>query len=304
MPLRSMTGFAARDGAHGGLSWRWEMRSVNARGLDIRWRGPDGREGLEAAMRAEAAKHVSRGALSINLRVAERDGVRPPRFTLDVAMADAVLAAARDFGARAAQMGLETAPLALDQLLAQRGLLVRAEDAPPDPADAAAEDARMRSDGCAALVALVAMRAEEGGRLRAVLCAQIKEIAALIDRAAIAAAARAAAQGPLLRRRLSAVLDGIGPAVDDARLAQELALIAVKGDVAEELDRLTAHVAAACDLIGRGDPVGRRLDFLTQEFNREANTLCSKADFAALTEAGLEMKAVIDRMREQVQNIE
>lgn len=303
MTIRSMTGFAAREGSHGPLTWRWELRSVNARGLDLRWRGPEGRDALELAIRAAAQKRLTRGAVTIALRLSAGPDAPGPRLGLDLGMLDALLTASEGIRARAAARGLECAPLSVEALLTQRGVLERADEI-PDPDLHAAETAAILADGLVALDDLAVMRAEEGARLAHVIAAQIDAIEAQTALAAAGAVARAAAQGPLLRRRMATILETAGAGVDDARLAQELALIAVKGDVSEELDRLSVHVAAARDLLGRKDAVGRRLDFLTQEFNREANTLCSKADFAALTEAGLELKTVIDRMREQVQNIE
>ncbi|MFT6226765.1 MAG: hypothetical protein ACJARE_001163 [Paracoccaceae bacterium] len=303
MTIRSMTGFAAREGSHGTLTWRWEMRAVNARGLDLRWRGPEGRDALEPAIRKNAQARLTRGAVSIALRIDDGPDAAGPRLLLDPVLLNALLDADAGIRAAAAGRGITCAPLSAEALLSHRGVLDRAPDI-PDPDLRAAQDAAILADGLAALEGLVAMRAEEGARLAAIIAGQIDDIEGWTARAAVAAAARAAAQGPLLRRRLAAVLDAAGGAVDAARLAQELALIAVKGDVSEEIDRLGAHIAAARDLMGRTDAVGRRLDFLTQEFNREANTLCAKADFAALTEAGLELKTVIDRMREQVQNIE
>ncbi|MGG7568226.1 YicC/YloC family endoribonuclease [Rhodovulum sp. DZ06] len=303
MTLRSMTGFAAREGTHGALSWRWEMRSVNARGLDIRWRGPEGRDEIEPAIRAAAAARFTRGNVSIALRLSERPEAAAPRFALNAPAVDALLAAAIALRDRVEEAGLAPAPLSLDALLAQKGVLERAEPE-DDPELRAAENALILADGEAALDALAQMRADEGAELTKILAAQVDRIEALTREAAAAAAERAAAQGPALRRRLSAILSAAGQPLEEGRLAQELAILAVKGDVTEELDRLHAHVAAARALAASGAPAGRKLDFLTQEFNREANTLCSKADFAALTEAGLELKTVIDRMREQVQNIE
>ena len=304
MGLRSMTGFAAREGASGALSWRWEMRSVNARGLDIRWRGPEGREGLEKTMREAAQKALTRGNVSISLRLGDGgEQAAPPRPALDPAAADALLAAAAALRDRAEAAGLSAAPLDLAALLTTKGVLVRQEPQ-EDPARRAAENEAILADGLAALESLARMRAEEGAALSAILSAQVDEIEQLTAAATEAAKARAAGQGPALRRRMDAVLEAAGEATDPARLAQELALLAVKGDVTEEIDRLGAHVAAARALIARGEPAGRKLDFLSQEFNREANTLCAKADFASLTEIGLELKTVIDRMREQVQNIE
>jgi uncharacterized protein (TIGR00255 family) len=300
--MQSMTGFAAREGRDGALAWRWELRSVNGRGLDLRWRGPEGREAVEAKFREAVKARISRGSLNVSLRLSRVAGAAPAR--LDPEALEAALALVRQAAEAARAAGFEVAPVSPEALLARPGV-VPAGDPEPSPAERVAQDAEILADGETALDALVDSRGEEGARLAAILSAQLDEVERLTAAAARAAEARAAEAGPMLKRRLETLIASGAPAeVAPERLAQELALLAVKGDVAEELDRLRAHVAAARDLIAAEGPVGRRLDFLVQEFNREANTLCSKADFSALTAVGLELKTVIDRMREQAQNVE
>jgi uncharacterized protein (TIGR00255 family) len=301
--MQSMTGFAAREGGDDRLSWRWELRSVNARGLDLRWRGPEGREAVERKFRAAAQARLARGSVTASLRVTRAAGA-PAAAVNERALAAALDAAARA-AAAAREAGFEVAPLSAEALLARPGVLAEERPEDADPKVRIAQDAAMLADGETALEDLLAAREAEGAQLAAIVSARVDEIEALTARAAQAAEARAAEAGPALERRLRALVEAGAPAeVGPDRLAQELALLAVKGDVREELDRLTAHVAAARELIAAEGPVGRRLDFLVQEFNREANTLCSKADFAELTAAGLELKTVIDQLREQAQNIE
>ena len=299
--MQSMTGFAAREGGDGRLAWRWEIRSVNGRGLDLRWRGPDGREAVEARFREAAKARLSRGSVNVTLKLSRAAGVASAR--LDPEALSAALGLAREAAVAARAEGVEVAPLSLEALLARPGVV--SGDAELAPEARVAQDAEMLADGEAALDDLVAAREAEGGQLAQILAAQLDEVEALIAEAARAADAGAAEAGPALARKVAALVEAGAPAeATPERLAEELALLAVKGDVTEELDRLRAHVAAARELAAAAGPVGRRLDFLVQEFNREANTLCSKADFTALTRAGLELKTVIDRMREQAQNVE
>ncbi len=299
MTLQSMTGFATREGGDARQTWRWELRSVNARGLDLRYRGPEGRDALEAAFREAAKARFARGSIAASLRLSRRDGA--PAARLDAEALAAALDVARMAFAAIEEADMPAAPISVEAILAQRGVLDMSEPE-PDEAERAAQDAAILADGEAALDALLEARREEGARLAAVLSERIDRIEELVAQARAAAEERDRAAGPMLRRKLDAVLEGAR--IDPDRLAAELALIAVKGDVREEIDRLTAHVAAARELLAAEGPIGRRFDFLTQEFNREANTLCSKADFTALTQIGLELKTVIDQMREQVQNVE
>ncbi len=291
--LASMTGFARVEGSHGGLGWTWEARSVNGRSLDLRVRLAGGYEGLEPQARAEATRRFKRGSVSLNLTLARAEGVVGLR--LNRALLGQVLAIARELE------GAGAAPPRLDALLAVRGIIepVEAED----PAERPVVEAAMAATLGQALDLLAAARAEEGARLRPVLGAQLDRIAALVA----AAGANAASQPAAVRQRLRAMLDALfqaSPALPEERLAQEAALLLGRADVREELDRLIAHVEQARDLLAAGGAVGRRLDFLCQEFNREANTLCSKAADVALVRIGLDLKATIEQFREQVQNIE
>ena len=294
--IRSMTGFASGRGAGLGQTWNWELRAVNGRGLDLRLRLPEGIDGLEAGLRARLQEVVSRGNVTLSLRMARSPEGEAAQ--LDPARLDAVLQAVAAVEARAAAQGLELAPVRATDLLALRGVL--RETAPE--ADPAALRAALLADVEPVLESCLAMRAEEGSALDAALRREIDAVERLASAAAAAASARADAAGDSLRAALARVRAAVD--VDEGRLAQELALIAVKSDVTEELDRLAAHVAAARALLDAGGAMGRKLDFLSQEFNREANTLCSKSGDTALTAIGLEIKAAVDRMREQVQNVE
>jgi uncharacterized protein (TIGR00255 family) len=299
MPLTSMTGFADRPGTAEGLTWSWEARSVNGRGLDLRLRLPEGFEALEAPVRAAAGRTLARGSVTVALRLGRGGaGGLLPRLNPD-ALAAAV-AAAMAANEAAAGQGLDLAPMTAADLLAVRGVL---EAEGVAPAENAAVMAALTEGIEAVLAALRQAREAEGAALGTLIGGQLDRIEALAQAARATAEARAGRNGTLLRSRLEAVLAGTA-AVDEARLAQELAVIAVRADVTEELDRLEAHVAAARELLAADGPVGRKLDFLTQEFNREANTLCAKAGAADLTAIGLEMKVAIDQMREQVQNVE
>ncbi len=298
MALTSMTGFADLAGHAEGLSWVWEARSVNGRGLDVRLRLPDGFEGLDAPLRAAATRALSRGSVTVALRIARGAAGGLPR--LNAAALDAAVGAALAAAQAAARGGLDLAPMTAADLLAVRGVL---ETDAAGPAERPEVAALLAGEAEALLVRLAAARRDEGLALTAVIASQVERIEALTAAARESAEARAARSGALLRTRVEAVLAGSTP-VDEARLAQELALVAVRADVTEELDRLAAHVAAARTLLAGEGPVGRKLDFLMQEFNREANTLCSKSGSAELTAIGLELKVVIDQMREQVQNVE
>ena len=299
-----MTGFASLEGGDGRAAWRWELRSVNGRGLDLRWKGPEGRDGVEKAFRASAAARLGRGSVSASLRISRDTGQSAMR--INRAALGAWLSAAMEAAEAARAGGFAVAPIAPDALILRPGVMEPAEDeADAGPEARAAQDALILADGEAALDALIAAREAEGAALHDILAAQVDRVEALADQAEAAADARAAEAGPALTRKIDALKAAGAPAeLSPDRLAQELALLAVKGDVREELDRLRAHVTAARRLLAAEGPVGRKLDFLVQEFNREANTLCSKADFTSLTEAGLELKTVIDQMREQAQNIE
>jgi uncharacterized protein (TIGR00255 family) len=291
-----MTAFAAGKGAAHGQAWSWDLRAVNGRGLDLRLRLPEGIEGLEAALRARLQEVASRGSLTLNLRLERR--AEAEAVDLDAGRLDAVLRAVGAVQARAAAQGLDLAPVRATDLLAMRGVLTEGGGT----ADAAALRAALIADFEPLLEEFLAMRASEGQTLDAAIRREIDLVERLTGEAAATAGDREAAAAEALRAAL-ARLRGAAE-IDETRIAQELALIAVKSDVTEELDRLAAHVEAARALLDTGGPVGRKLDFLSQEFNREANTLCSKSGDTALTRIGLEIKAAVDRMREQVQNVE
>ena len=296
----SMTGFAARRGQGAGHGWVWDIRSVNGKGLDLRLRVPDWIDGLELALRGELGRAMSRGNVSLSLKVA-RDGMGEGAEALRVngpALA-AVLAAMTQVEQAAMAAGVTLAQPTSADVLAVRGVL----DTSAAEIDTGPLRAAILADLPALLADFAAMRAAEGAALQAVIAAQLDRLADLTARAAHEATARREAASAALREALARVLEN-AEGIDETRLAQELALIAVKNDVTEELDRLAAHITAARALLAETGPVGRKFDFLMQECMREANTLCSKAQSLALTRIGLDLKTVIDQMREQVQNVE
>ncbi len=294
---QSMTGFASRSGETAGLRWGWELRGVNGKGLELRLRLPDWIEGLEPLVRAAAQKALARGNVQISLRV--QGGGEDSAAELDEAVLTRILTAMARIEGAAAGQGLVLSPSTSAQIVALRGVL----SSNATPADVGPLREELMVAFGEALAEFGEMRRHEGAALAEILTAQLEEVEALVGQAAVAVEARKDEQAERLRAQLARVLD---PAhgFDEARLTQELALIAVKSDVTEELDRLTAHIGAARELLAAEGAVGRRLDFLMQEFNREANTLCSKSGSAALTQIGLTLKTVIDQMREQVQNVE
>lgn len=295
----SMTGFAARRGSGAGYGWVWDLRSVNGKGLDLRLRVPDWIDGLEAALRAELQKAVPRGNVSLTLKVTQDEVAGDGGFRLNEAALAGALAALGRVEAAAMASGVTLAQATAADVLVLRGVI----DAAGQEVDTGALRATLIADFGGLLADFTAMRAGEGQALAGVIAAQLDRIAGLTADARTEAAARTETQAESLRDNLARVL-AVSDAVDPARLAQELALLAVKTDVTEELDRLTAHVDAARAHLADPAPVGRKLDFLMQEFMREANTLCSKAQSLALTRIGLDLKTVIDQMREQVQNVE
>ena len=291
-----MTGFADARGVHGNLRWRWETKSVNGRGLDLRFRAPLGYEGLESGARTLATERFKRGSFQIVLTAATDDAGRG--FRVDpVALAEAVRLAKRV----ADETGLK--PARIDGLLALKGVVVQEENVALDDEARMARDAAMLESLAGAYDHLGRARANEGTKLEAVMLKQIGEI----ERLTREARALAAQQPFILRERMMAQLKELispGTNVPEERVAQEVAMLASRADLSEELDRLTAHCQEARALIAAREPTGRKLDFLSQEFNREANTLCAKSSDIQLTHVGLALKAVIDQFREQVQNVE
>ena len=294
---QSMTGFASLQGGGQGLSWTWELRGVNGKGLDLRLRLPDWIDGLEPAVRKRTGDALTRGNIQISLRLSSDESSSALR--LDPALLGAVLDAIGRIEAEAMDRGMTLKPSTAADIVALRGVLTTESSATDHDATRAA----LLSDFDAVLADFIEMRAREGGMLQDVLVRQLSEIEDLVGAAERAVDAREGERRERLRTQLSRVMEEFG-GVDEARLAQELAVIAVKADITEEIDRLRAHVGAARDLLAQDGPVGRKLDFLAQEFNREANTLCSKSGDAALTQTGLALKSAIDQMREQIQNVE
>lgn len=290
MPIASMTGFARIDVADGERHWVWELRSVNGRGLDVRCRLPAGYEALDAPARAAAAERCRRGNVSLTLT--ETHGSRP-RFTINRDALQQILGLLGEIGDVAA------APPRLDGLLGLPGVVERANELDEPAQHLALLGAKLAE----ALDSLQAMRFEEGKKLEAMALAQLGEIDGLVELARAVAATQPATIIKRLRQQLEALLAQL-PLPGPERLAQEAALLAAKADVREELDRLAAHVGASRTLIRAGGTVGRKLDFLCQELNREANTLCSKSSEIELTRIGLDLKAAIEQLREQIQNIE
>ena len=295
----SMTGFAARRGAAVGYAWIWDLRSVNGKGLDLRLRLPDWIDGLELAIRAELQKALTRGNVSLTLKVMQDGGGEEAAFRLNPRQLAAALSALAEVEEAAMTSGVTLRQPTATDVLTLRGVL----DHTQQEQETAPLRAAILADLPGLLADFAAMRAAEGAALAEVLSAQLNRIEALTAEAQREAAARLATQADTLREGIARVLAATD-VVDEARLAQELALLAVKTDVTEELDRLAAHVTAARAHVTDPAPVGRKLDFLMQEFMREANTLCSKAQSLALTRIGLDLKTVIDQMREQVQNVE
>ncbi|HEY8873220.1 MAG TPA: YicC/YloC family endoribonuclease [Stellaceae bacterium] len=293
MGVSSMTGFARAEGEADGISWVWELKSVNSRSLDLRLRLPPGFDPLEAQLRASLARRCRRGNIAATLSV---NRLVPPAIRINRAVLAQIVALLGELAG-----DIEAAPPRLDGLIGLRGVIETVED---DPESVVETRRAAVVDGWAvALDRLALARAEEGARLSAMLSAQRAELAGLVE----AAAGCAAAQPEAIRARLLALLgevSDLAPTMPQERVAQEVAMLVTRSDIREELDRLRAHIAQAGDLLERGESVGRQLDFLCQELNREANTLCSKSADIELTRIGLALKAAVEQFREQVQNLE
>ncbi len=297
MTLKSMTGFARAAGENEALNWVWEVRSVNGKTLDARFRLPPGLESLEPEIRKALSGRFRRGNFQVSLQIIRTS--RNTNLRINRAFLDLLVEEARHLAAR---LGPGAAPVSPAQLLHIRGVVDTEDDGARTRLADEYGEALLQSLN-EALDRLARVRKEEGGRLETVLREQIDEIAHLVKEARNNPARSPEAIRERLQEQVARILDA-GTELDEERLYQEAVLLAAKADIAEELDRLDSHVAAARELLEQDGPVGRRFEFLTQEFNREANTLCSKSNAASLTRTGLALKAVIDRLREQVANIE
>lgn len=296
--IQSMTAYASLSGSLPTASWSWEMRGVNARGLDLRLRLPEGTGGLEATARAALTAKLSRGNVTLSLRLVRNDAAQT--LQLDAGQLDRVLHALEEVQQRAFAIGVTLAQATAADVLNQRGVILQGA---VDESDDTQLISILSADINVLLEEFCTMRRSEGAALLSVIHDQLTRIDALTTAAIAAAETRRADTRANLTAALRRVAEDIGD-LDEARLLQELALLAIKTDITEEIDRLRAHTAAARALLADPAPAGRKLDFLAQEFNREANTLCSKAQSAELTRIGLELKAAIEQMREQIQNVE
>ncbi|MCO5730766.1 YicC/YloC family endoribonuclease [Rhizobium sp. SSA_523] len=295
MNVQSMTGFARREGSVGRHRWVWELRSVNGKSLDLRLRLPGGFEALETDVRRLVGARLTRGNLQV---------------TLSTAVTEAKMEAVVNREALSALKALRTelgdlvdpSPLRLDSLLTIRGL-VDFREAAEGEAAVAERDAAVLDGLTLALDDLIAMRLSEGRALEDILSGHIATVARLVEEVEADPSRSTEEIARRLKQQVALLMEN-GASLDRERLYAEAALLATKADLREEIDRLKAHVAAARELLDKGGPIGRRLDFLAQEFNREANTICSKSNAAPVTARGLELKVVIDQFREQVQNLE
>ncbi len=293
MGVASMTGFARAQDEAPGISWVWEVKSVNGRALDLRLRLAPGFDALEAELRAALAPRFRRGNFSANLAVTRTTA---PTLRINREALSQLVTLINELSGE-----IEAAPPRLDGLLALRGVVETVED--EDETVIEARRNAVLAGWNAALDRLADARAEEGARVAALLGSQLDEMAALVTAAADCAAAQPAAIRERLRTVLASLAD-LMPSMPEERVAQEVALLAARSDIREEIERLRAHLEQAGELLQQGEAVGRRLDFLCQELNREANTLCSKSADIELTRIGLSLKAVVEQFREQVQNIE
>jgi uncharacterized protein (TIGR00255 family) len=295
MVLSSMTGFARSHGTVGAFAFEWELKSVNAKGFDLRMRLPPGWDALEPLVRKQAGANLVRGTVYANLLLKRSNAAPTIRINEDVL--SAVMKVAGELSSRFA-----VAPPSVDGLLAIKGVLEVAEqDDSPD--DRQAAEATVLAGFEEALRNLIEMRHREGATLGQILRQRLDEIAALTARADAAPGRRPDAIKARLGEQIATLLE-TSDRFDADRLHQEAVMIAARADIREELDRITSHVAQARDMLAAGGAVGRRLDFLAQEFNREVNTTCSKSNDLELTGLGLDMKNVVEQFREQVQNLE
>ena len=291
-----MTGFARSSGSNGTQTWTWEAKSVNGKGLDIRCRSPHGMDELDVVAKARTAKIFSRGSITLQLSISE---IGPSlKYRVNRELLDQLVRLASDL--RANTKGWELPRL--DGIFAVKGVIEPLEEE-LDAADNFSQNIELAESLEELLASLRSARLEEGGRILVILSEQLKKISALIERAEAEAEAQPAVIKEKIVSQISELLAAV-PALPEDRLAQEAALLMTKTDVREELDRMGSHLSAATSLLSEGGVIGRKLDFICQEFNRETNTICSKTQDMKLSNIGLELKSVIEQFREQVQNIE
>jgi uncharacterized protein (TIGR00255 family) len=295
MSIASMTGFAREAGVTGAYQWAWELKTVNGRGLEVRVRAPSGLDAMGEEARGQILKALTRGQGQLNLSLSKASSAPKLRVNQDVLQS--LLSALGSLS-----LPVNVKPASLDGLLAVRGVVELDDDA-DDPGQNPELAAALRAGVGTLIEALKAARLKEGQALSTVLGQQLDLISRFVDEAEASPARQPEAIRTRLEAQIAELFEG-KHALDPARLHQEAVLIAARADIREELDRLRAHVDAARGLLQEGGPVGRRLDFLAQEFGREANTLCAKANDVSLSRIGLELKAVIEQFREQVQNVE
>ncbi len=298
MGVSSMTGFSRLEGQADDAVWSWEIKSVNSKGLDIRCRLPNGFDRLDSVVRSKIQTAFKRGSFFANLTLKQETS--QGKYQVNMAVLDAAIDAIPSILERVPN----AIPPSVDGLLSIKGVLepVSNEDDASQKLDSGLDVVLMNALD-EALVELANNRGEEGARLKDMLSTHVETIRSLNEQSMTFAGNQTAMMRQRIEQGVAALMES-APALPEERLAQEAAVLATKADVREELDRLTAHCQAATDLLNEGGVIGRKFDFLCQEFNREANTLCSKAIDAELTTAGLEMKVTIDQLREQVQNVE
>ncbi len=295
MALSSMTGFARSNGTSGPYAFEWELKSVNAKGFDLRMRLPPGWDEIESAARKRAGELLSRGTVYANLNVKRSNPVSTVRVNEDVL--DSIVKVAGVLAGK-----IDAVAPSIDGLLAMKGVIEVVEPESDETEDKAAK-AAVATAFQQALESLVEMRKREGVTLGQILTQRMDEIERLAKKAEAAPGRKPEAIRERLAEQIATLLQS-SERFDSDRLNQEAIMMAAKADIREELDRISSHVSQVREMIGKGGPVGRRLDFLAQEFNREVNTCCSKSNDLELTNTGLEMKNVVEQFREQVQNLE
>ena len=295
MALSSMTGFARSQGTSGPYAFEWELKSVNAKGFDLRMRLPPGWDEIETVARKRATEVLSRGTVYANLTVKRGNALSTVRVNEDVL--NSILRIAADLAGK-----IDAVAPSVDGLMAIKGVIEVVEPEADEEEDKVAKTA-VAAAFEEALTALVAMRKREGTTLGEILTQRMNEIETLAKKAEAAPGRKPEAIRARLAEQIASLLEA-SDRFDSDRLNQEALMMAAKADIREELDRIASHISQAREMIGKGGPVGRRLDFLAQEFNREVNTCCSKSNDLELTNTGLEMKNVVEQFREQVQNLE